>query len=74
MSVEVKTSVPSGTAIIVVSSTTSDNSIVVVPGANYTVDKEHVDGIEMIYLDDKDVIRHRLVSHIIKAFKSIESE
>lgn len=33
-----------------------------------------VEGISMIYLDDKDVVRHRLVTHIIKAFKSIESE
>ncbi|MDT0553793.1 MAG: phosphate starvation-inducible protein PhoH [Bacteroidetes bacterium MedPE-SWsnd-G1] len=33
-----------------------------------------VKGISMVYLDDKDVVRHRLVTHIIKAFKSIESE
>jgi phosphate starvation-inducible PhoH-like protein len=33
-----------------------------------------IDGIEMIYLDDKDVIRHRLVKAIIAAFKSIETE
>lgn len=33
-----------------------------------------IKGISMVYLDDKDVVRHRLVSHIIKAFKSIESE
>lgn len=33
-----------------------------------------VEGISMIYLDDKDVVRHRLVTHIIKAFKSIEAE
>ena len=33
-----------------------------------------VDGIGMVYLDDKDVIRHRLVKKIITAYKSIESE
>jgi len=33
-----------------------------------------VDGIGMVYLDDKDVIRHRLVKQIITAYKSIESE
>ena len=31
-------------------------------------------GIDMIYLDDKDVMRHELVKRIIEAFKSIESE
>lgn len=33
-----------------------------------------VKGIANIFLDDKDVIRHRLVKEIIKAYKSIESE
>ncbi len=33
-----------------------------------------VDGIGMVYLTENDVVRHRLVKHIIKAFKSIESE
>ena len=33
-----------------------------------------IEGIEMIYLDDRDVIRHRLVKKIISAFKSIETE
>ena len=33
-----------------------------------------IDNIEMIYLDDKDVIRHKLVKSIIAAFKSIETE
>ena len=33
-----------------------------------------VDGIGMVYLDEKDVVRHRLVRKIIKAYKSIESE
>ncbi len=33
-----------------------------------------VDGIGMVYLDDKDVVRHRLVRKIIKAYKSIETE
>jgi phosphate starvation-inducible PhoH-like protein len=31
-------------------------------------------GIEMIYLDDKDVMRNKLVKKIISAFKSIETE
>ena len=33
-----------------------------------------IDGIAMIYLDDKDVIRHRLVKKVIAAYKSIETE
>lgn len=33
-----------------------------------------IDGIEMIYLDEKDVIRHKLVKKIISAFKSIETD
>ncbi len=33
-----------------------------------------IDGIGQIYLDDKDVVRHRLVKKIIKAYKSIETE
>jgi len=33
-----------------------------------------VKGIGMVYLDENDVVRHRLVTQIIKAFKSIESE
>ena len=33
-----------------------------------------IKGIAMVYLDEKDVVRHRLVTHIIKAFKSIEAE
>ncbi|MFY0629500.1 MAG: PhoH family protein [Flavobacteriaceae bacterium] len=33
-----------------------------------------IDGIAQIYLDDKDVIRHRLVKRIITAYKSIETE
>lgn len=33
-----------------------------------------IEGIAMIYLDDKDVIRHKLVKKIISAFKSIETE
>ena len=31
-----------------------------------------VKGVGMVYLDDKDVIRHRLVKKIIEAYKSIE--
>tara|TARA_R110002073_G_scaffold72537_1_gene177562 strand:- start:580583 stop:581530 length:948 start_codon:yes stop_codon:yes gene_type:complete len=33
-----------------------------------------IDGIAMVYLDDKDVIRHRLVKEVIAAYKSIETE
>ena len=33
-----------------------------------------VEGIGMVYLDDKDVVRHRIVKRIIKAYKSIETE
>ena len=31
-----------------------------------------VEGIGVVYLDDKDVIRHRLVKSIIAAYKTIE--
>ena len=34
---------------------------------------KNVEGIGMIYLDDKDVIRHRLVRKVIEAYKSIEN-
>lgn len=33
-----------------------------------------LDGIAQVYLDDKDVIRHRLVKKIISAYKGIETE
>jgi len=33
-----------------------------------------LEGIAQVYLDDKDVIRHRLVKKIITAYKSIETE
>ncbi|MCJ7466311.1 MAG: PhoH family protein [Maribacter sp.] len=33
-----------------------------------------IDGIEMIYLDDKDVIRHKLVKKVIDAYKNIEHQ
>lgn len=33
-----------------------------------------ISGIGQIYLDDKDVVRHRLIKKIIKAYKSIETE
>lgn len=33
-----------------------------------------VPGIEMIYLDDKDVIRHKLVKKIIDSYKNIEHQ
>jgi phosphate starvation-inducible PhoH-like protein len=34
---------------------------------------KNVEGIGMIYLDDKDVIRHKLVKKVIEAYKSIEN-
>ncbi len=34
---------------------------------------QNVEGIGMIYLDDKDVIRHKLVKKVIDAYKSIEN-
>ncbi|WP_073086962.1 PhoH family protein [Winogradskyella jejuensis] len=34
---------------------------------------KNVDGIGMIYLDDKDVIRHKLVKKVIAAYKEIEN-
>ncbi|MFY9242152.1 MAG: PhoH family protein [Polaribacter sp.] len=33
-----------------------------------------INGIAQVYLDDKDVVRHRLVKEIISAYKSIETE
>ncbi|MCB0473932.1 MAG: PhoH family protein [Flavobacteriaceae bacterium] len=33
-----------------------------------------IEGIDFIYLDDKDVMRHKLVKKIVSAFKSLESE
>ena len=33
-----------------------------------------IKGIAQIYLDDKDIVRHRLVKEIISAYKSIETE
>ena len=33
---------------------------------------KEVKGVGMIYLDDKDVIRHKLVKKIISAYKEIE--
>ena len=35
---------------------------------------QNVKGISFVQLDDKDVIRHRLVKEIISAYKSIETE
>lgn len=34
---------------------------------------KNVEGIGMVYLDDKDVIRHRLVKKVIAAYKNIEN-
>ncbi len=33
-----------------------------------------VDGIGMLYLDDKDIVRHRLVKKIVDAYKTIEEK
>ena len=33
-----------------------------------------IDGIAQIYLDDKDIIRHKLVKSIITAYKGIETD
>ena len=35
---------------------------------------KNLKGIEMVYMDEKDVIRHKLVKKIISAYKSIETE
>ena len=35
---------------------------------------KEIKGIAQVYLDDKDVVRHRLVRKIISAYKSIETE
>lgn len=35
---------------------------------------QNVEGIEVIYLDEKDVIRHKLVKKVISAYKSIEHQ
>ncbi|PIE99793.1 MAG: phosphate starvation-inducible protein PhoH [Maribacter sp.] len=34
----------------------------------------NVEGIAMVYLDDKDVIRHKLVKKVINAYKNIEHQ
>jgi phosphate starvation-inducible PhoH-like protein len=33
-----------------------------------------IPGIEMVYLTDKDVVRHELVSRIIRAYDSFDEE
>lgn len=35
---------------------------------------KNIEGIAQVHLDDKDVVRHRLIKKIIKAYKSIETE
>ncbi len=35
---------------------------------------QNLEGIKVIYLDDKDVIRHKLVKKVIAAYKSIEHQ
>lgn len=34
---------------------------------------KNVEGIGILYLDDKDIVRHRLVKKVIEAYKSIEN-
>ena len=34
---------------------------------------KNVEGVGMVFLDDKDVIRHKLVKKVIEAYKSIEN-
>ena len=33
----------------------------------------HIDGVEFVYLDKKDVVRHRLVKDIIKAYEDFSN-
>ncbi|MCX7548619.1 PhoH family protein [Xanthomarina sp. F1114] len=35
---------------------------------------KNVEGVGIVFLDDKDVIRHKLVKKVIEAYRSIESE
>jgi len=35
---------------------------------------KNVEGIGMVYLDDKDVVRHKLVKKVIEAYKNIEHQ
>ncbi len=35
---------------------------------------QNVEGIEVVYLDEKDVVRHKLVKKVIAAYKSIEHQ
>jgi phosphate starvation-inducible PhoH-like protein len=34
---------------------------------------KNVDGVGIIFLDDKDVVRHKLVKKVIAAYKNIEN-
>src|SRR5690606_8722444 len=33
-----------------------------------------IDGIKIMYLDDKDIVRHRLVKRIVDAYKTVETD
>ena len=33
---------------------------------------QNIEGIDIVYLDDKDVIRHKVVKKIIEAYKKTE--
>ena len=35
---------------------------------------QNVEGIEVVYLDDKDVVRHKLVKSVIEAYRTIEHQ
>ncbi|MBA5792294.1 PhoH family protein [Flavobacterium sp. xlx-214] len=34
---------------------------------------EGVEGIGFVFLDDKDIVRHRLVKKIVEAYKKVET-
>ena len=34
---------------------------------------KHIDGVQFVYLDKKDVVRHRLVKDIIKAYEDFSN-
>src|SRR5690606_37535786 len=33
-----------------------------------------IEGIRILYLDDKDIVRHRLVKRIVEAYKTVETD
>lgn len=63
----VKENIPTGTALITVSTETADNTIVVVPGANFYLTKNEVDNI-LINKGDVLVCQFEIPTDTIKAF------